>query len=45
MQSIQDELGGIYIGGKSIPVVMVVGNSTGRVYQFALKALLPEVQI
>jgi hypothetical protein len=27
MQSIQDELGGIYIGGKSIPVVMVVGNS------------------
>lgn len=45
MQSIQDKLGGIYIGGKSIPMVMVVGNSSGRIYYFALKALLPDVNI
>ena len=39
MQSIQDQSGGIYIGGKSVPMVMAVGNTTGKIYYFALKAL------
>ncbi len=43
MQSVQEKLGGLYIGGKSIPMVMVIGNATGRVYYFALKALLPNL--
>jgi hypothetical protein len=41
----QDDLGTYQIGGKSIPAVVVVGHNTGRVYQFAIKALLPDVDI
>ena len=45
MQSIQPQTEGISIGGNAIPMVIVVGNTTGRVYQFALKALLPDVTL
>lgn len=45
-QPIQNELSGsIMIGGPTIPMVMLVGNKTGRVYYFALKALLPDINI
>lgn len=45
MQTIQEQPAGLVIGGKSVPMVMVVGNATGRVYYFALKALVPSVNI
>lgn len=35
--------GSLVIGGPSIPLVAIVGNTTGQVYYFALKALLPEI--
>ena len=31
----------IIIGGPSVPMVLLVGETTGRVYFFALKILLP----
>lgn len=31
------------IGGPSVPMVMVVGNNTGRIHFFALKPLIPDV--
>ena len=37
--------GAIVIGGPTIPMIAAVGNSSGRVYFFALKAILPEVEI
>lgn len=41
---IQDELSGdIIIGGPTIPMISIVGNSTGRMYFFALKVLLPDI--
>lgn len=43
MQGLQDRTNGIFIGGKSIPLVAVVGNTTGRMYYFALKAILPNL--
>jgi hypothetical protein len=33
------------IGGPTIPMVMLVGRETGRVYLFALRALLPELSL
>jgi len=36
--------GAFIIGGPSIPMVAVVGNTTGRMYYFALKKLLPDLQ-
>jgi hypothetical protein len=45
IQSIQAQSGGIVIGGNSIPMVVVVGNTTGRIYYFALKALLPALTV
>lgn len=33
--------GSIIIGGTTVPMVMIVGNDTGRIYFFALKALMP----
>ena len=45
MQSLQNQTAGISIGGKSVPTVLVVGNSTGRIYHFALKALLPNITL
>ena len=44
-QSVQEQSKGVFLGGKSIPLVAVVGNSTGRVYYFALKALLPNITL
>ncbi|ADG25270.1 TPA: hypothetical protein JBI72_01310 [Legionella pneumophila] len=45
-QPIQQELSGnIVIGGPTIPMVAVVGNNSGRIYYFALKALLPSIGI
>ena len=32
----------LIIGGPRVPMVMLVGEETGRVYFFALKALLPD---
>jgi hypothetical protein len=37
--------GGLVIGGPAIPMVAVVGNNSGRIYHFALKALLPDIKI
>lgn len=31
----------IIIGGPSVPMILLVGETTGRVYFFALKILLP----
>ena len=45
-QPFQKELSGSFkIGGNTIPMVMLVGNKTGRVYYFALKALLPDINL
>jgi hypothetical protein len=41
--TLQDRLDVVSIGGKNIPIVIVVGTETGRIYQFALKALLPDL--
>lgn len=44
-QPIYSELTGAFvIGGPTIPMIAVVGNS-GRIYFFALKALLPDIKI
>ena len=40
MQPLSNEVSGnIVIGGPTIPLVAVVGNTSGRMYYFALKAL------
>ena len=40
---IQNEVGGLLgAEGQSLPTIAIVGKSTGRVYTFALKILLPE---
>lgn len=45
-QPLQTEFtGGLVIGGPAIPMVAVVGNNSGRIYYFALKALLPDIKI
>jgi hypothetical protein len=33
------------IGGPRVPIVMLIGNKTGRVYYFALKAILTDLEI
>jgi len=44
-QPIYNELTGSFvIGGPTIPMIAVVGNS-GRIYFFALKALLPDIKM
>lgn len=40
----QEFSGNVIIGGPTIPMIAVVGNS-GRVYFFALKALLPNLEM
>lgn len=35
----------VIIGGPTLPIVGIVGNTSGRLYTFALKAILPEVEI
>lgn len=43
-QPISNELSGnIVIGGPAIPMIMLIGNNTGRIYFFALKAVLPNI--
>ena len=37
--------GAFVIGGPTIPMIAVVGNNSGRIYFFALKALLPDLKI
>jgi hypothetical protein len=45
-QPIQNEISGSFvIGGPTIPMIMIVGKSSGRIYLFALKALLPDEKI
>jgi len=40
MQPLSNEVSGnIVLGGHTIPMVAVVGNTSGRMYYFALKAL------
>jgi hypothetical protein len=42
----QNEVGGAFvIGGPTIPTVAVVGKTTGLVYTFALKILLPNIKL
>jgi hypothetical protein len=41
---IQKDVGNTYLlGGPAIPAVAVVGKSTGLIYTFALKVLLPQI--
>lgn len=44
MQSFQDDLNGIKLGGRTVPSIILVGES-GQMYFFALKAILPNVEI
>ncbi len=45
-QPIQKELSGAFIvGGPAIPMIMLLGTTSGRVYFFALRALLPDIKI
>lgn len=44
--SLSDSIsGGIVIGGKSIPMVVLVWKKTGKLYFFALKSLLPNLDV
>lgn len=47
MQPLSNEVSGnIVIGGPTIPLVAIVGNTSGRIYYFALKALnIPGLEI
>jgi hypothetical protein len=43
---LQKEMGGAFvIGGPTVPAVAVVGKSTGLIYTFALKVLIPDIQL
>ena len=45
-QPIQNEISGSFIiGGPTIPMIMVVGKKSGRIYYFALKAILPDLKL
>ena len=45
MEPLSNEVSGnIIVGGPRIPLIAVVGNTSGQMYYFALKALLPELQ-
>ena len=35
----------VFIGGRSVPIVGIVGNKSGRIYTFALKAILPSINL
>ncbi len=44
LQPIQQTIGNsIIVGGPQVPLVAVVGVSSGKVYYFAVKALLPDL--
>jgi hypothetical protein len=41
-QPLSMELSGSFvIGGPTIPMIMLIGDESGRIYYFALKAILP----
>jgi len=45
-QPLSMELSGSFvIGGPAVPLIMLVGDDSGRIYYFALKAILPEIII
>jgi len=45
-QPIQSEFTGAFIvGGPAIPMVMLLGTNSGRIYYFALKAILPDIKL
>lgn len=45
-QPLSMELSGSFIiGGPTVPMIMLVGDESGRIYYFALKAILPEIKI
>lgn len=41
----KEMVGSFVIGGPTVPGVAVVGKSTGIIYTFALKILIPNVQL
>lgn len=46
MLGLQQEIGNdIQIGGPTLPVITLIGNTSGRVYHFALKVLLPDLDL
>lgn len=45
-QPLSMELSGSFvIGGPAIPMIMLIGDESGRIYYFALKAILPNIGI
>ena len=46
-QPIYNELTGVFVigGPTTVPMIAAVGNASGRIYFFALKALIPGLQI
>lgn len=40
---IQKNPNSISIGGQRIPMVVVIDNATGKIHQFALKILCPDI--
>ena len=45
-QPLSMELSGSFvIGGPAVPMIMLVGDDSGRIYYFALKAILPDIKI
>lgn len=45
-QPIQNEISNsISIGGPSIPMVMLLGSNSGRIYYFALKVIMPSLKL
>jgi len=45
-QPLSMELSGSFvIGGPAIPMILLVGDDSGQIYYFALKAILPNIQI
>lgn len=46
MEPFKTELTGAFtVGGPTVPMIMLIGSNSGRVYFFALKALLPELEL
>ena len=45
-QPVQNEISkSIMIGGPSLPMIAIIDNTKGRLEFFALKAILPEIQL
>ena len=44
--TLQGEISGSFIlGGPVIPTIGIVGGTSGRIYTFALKAVMPNIKI